>query len=45
MVAEKKEFFFKCIIGYSRKNPKGEIEDMEIPGVLKKKHVEILGVN
>ena len=34
-------------LGYSRKNPnrrRGR-EDMEFPGVLKKKHVEISGVN
>ena len=32
-------------MGYSRKNPSRgkEIEDMEFPGVLKKKHVKISG--
>ena len=29
-----------CQMGYSRKNP-----NMEFPGVLKKEHVEIPGVN
>ena len=32
-------------MGYSRKNPNKEAEDMEFPGVLKKDHVEIPGVN
>ena len=33
--------------GYSKKNPNRErgVEDMEFPGVLKKEHVEIPGVN
>ena len=33
-------------LDYSRKNPdRGEGEGMKVPGVFKKKHVEIPGVN
>ena len=36
-----------CVLemGYSKKNQTAGVEDMELPGVLKKENVEIAGVN
>ena len=32
-------------LGYSRKKPNRGVEDMELPGVLKKEYVEIREIN